>query len=160
MRLILLLAASLLLALPVHAAGSPKAADPSAGDTTQIELPMLVAPVTVEGRLYFYAYMRIILKAKDATTAAQARDKVPAILDAMLRETHRATITLNGDPQQIDGKGLEKRLFDTANGVMGAGAFESLTFRDTIQTDDPNQLPPEPPAPEVVAVKAPEGAHH
>jgi hypothetical protein len=165
MRVILLLTASLFLAMPAHASGAPEAAeskaDPSAGDTTQVELPMLVAPVTVDGRLYFYAYMRIILKAKDASTADLAREKVPFILDAMLRETHRATITLNGDPQQIDGKGLEKRLFDTANAVIGAGSFESLTFRDTIQTDDPNQVPPEPgPVAEAAPAAAPAAAHH
>ena len=172
MRFLILAAAcllALLTATPALASGAP-AAKEDAGDMTELELPMLVAPVTVNGRLYHYAYMRILLKAKDSATADIARDKVPFILDAMLRETHRATITANNDPQQIDGKGLEKRLFDTANATIGPGSFVSLTFRDTIQTDDPasNQTAAEAAADEAAAAefaaqtaKKPEAsAHH
>lgn len=123
--------------LPVRAESESGSSSPLGGADTTVELPMLVAPVTVNGRLYHYAYMRVLLKAKDTATVRVARDKVPYIMDAMLREVHRESIALNGEPGEIDGNGLKERLLASANAAIGAGAFVSLTFRDTIQTDDP-----------------------
>lgn len=140
-------------------AATDAATDPAAADPNVLEMPMLVAPVTVNGRLYHYAYMRVLLKAKDGSTADKARDKVPYIVDAMLRETHRESIALNGDPAAIDGDGLKKRLLVAAESIMGAGAFETISFRDTIQTDDPNLNPP-PPEDPVPAPAAPAPATH
>lgn len=135
-----------------------KKAPPLGGEDKTVELPMLVAPVTVGGRLYHYAYMRVLLDAANMDLAAEARVKVPFILDALLRETHRESIALNGDPKVIDGDGLKKRLLAAANSVMGEGAFQSVSFRDTIQTDDrsvPAELPP--PEPETPAKQASAG---
>lgn len=142
MRLAVLALAATLALVPARASEEPKAdaaedASPLGGADTTVELPMLVAPVSVNGRLYHYAYMRVLLKAKDSASVQVAREKVPYIVDALLRETHRESIALKGDPSQIDGDGLKARLLAAANGVIGAGSFESLSFRDTIQTDDP-----------------------
>jgi len=139
MRLALLALAAALAFAPVRAAGGGNAESEGAteGASTTVELPMLVAPVTVNERLYHYAYMRVMLEAKDPATRDIARDKVPYIIDAMLREVHRESIALNGDPEQIDGDGLMKRLLAAANTAVGAGSFTSMKFRDTIQTDDP-----------------------
>lgn len=134
-----------------HGAAECEGEKANPGDLNALELPMLVAPVTVNGRLYHYAYMRVLLRAKDGDTAAKARDKVPYIMDAMLRETHRESIALGGDPKVIDGDGLKKRLLTAAEAIVGTGAFTEISFRDTIQTDDPslNPLPPiEEPEPE------------
>ena len=133
------LAAALFLMAPAFASSPPpEPAEASADSEKLVELPMLVAPVSVDGRLYHYAYMRVILKAKDGKVAWTAREeKVPFILDALLRETHKASIALNNDPDQIDGDALKARLLAAANELMGAGSFVSVEFRDTIQTDDP-----------------------
>ncbi|MCC6919747.1 MAG: hypothetical protein IT548_11120 [Alphaproteobacteria bacterium] len=136
MRLAVLAFASLLaLAPPAFASGAPA----KTGDDSNlvVEMPMLVAPVTVNGHLYHYAYMRVMFQAADVESAHKARDKVPFILDAMLRDTHRQSIALNGDPQIIDGEGLKQRLMKVATSVVGEGALTSISFRDTIQTDDP-----------------------
>ena len=135
------------------------ATDPAAADPNVLEMPMLVAPVTVNGRLYHYAYMRVLLKAKDGSTADKARDKVPYIVDAMLRETHRESIALNGDPAAIDGDSLKKRLLVADESIMGAGAFETISFRDTIQTDDPNVNPPPPEEPASAPAAAAPATH-
>lgn len=154
MRAVIFALAAVLTVLPASASDAPaeKSDSPLGGDDNTVEMPMLVAPVTVKGRLYHYAYMRVMLEAKDASTVELAREKVPFIIDAMLRETHRESIALNGDPAQIDGDGLKKRLLDAANSAIGPGSFTALTFRDTIQTDDPEinaaaaaaEPPPEP----------------
>ncbi len=139
MRIVTFALAAILAFLPARAADAPESASssPLGGADTTVELPMLVAPVTVNGRLYHYAYMRVMLKAKDTATVRTARDKVPHIMDALLRELHRDSIALKGDPGEIDGDGLKTRLLAAANAVIGQGAFTSLSFRDTIQTDDP-----------------------
>lgn len=158
MRLIRLVFAAALFLVPAHAseptAEKPGSDSPLGGADNKIELPMLVAPVTVNGRLYHYAYMRVLLEAKDAATVETARDKIPYIIDALLREVHRESIALNGEPNEIDGDGLKARLLAAANAAIGAGSFSSLSFRDTIQTDDPAlnaaaaaAAPPPEPAP-------------
>lgn len=134
----------------------------ASGDN-KVELPILVAPVTVDGKLYHYAYMRIILDTSSGGVVPKAYEKVPFIIDAMLRETHRASIALNGDPEEIDGEGLKKRLLDVANTVMGAGSFVSLSFRDTIQTDGESSLQQEQEAANAAPVAVPpeaSPAHH
>jgi hypothetical protein len=139
MRIFMTFAAALILTVPALAASAEPAPTEASADTEKmVELPMLVAPVTVNGRLYHYAYMRILLKAKDGKTAWTAREeKVPFILDALLRETHRASIALDNDPDQIDGDALKARLLAAANALIGEGSFVEVEFRDTIQTDDP-----------------------
>lgn len=138
MRLLPALLIACSLAMPAFAGGGggEKPAQPEA-DPTLVDVPMLVAPVSVGDRLYHYAYMRVVLKAISSDMAWKAREKIPFIIDGMLRETHNASIALNNDPQQIDGDGLKTRLLSAANEAMGEKAFESLSFRDTIQTDDP-----------------------
>ncbi len=140
---------ALMMASSAHASGgggADKPAEPSEiqeADPSIVEMPMLVAPVTVNGRLYHYAYMRVLLKAKSNDIAWEAREKTPFILDALLRETHRSSIALNGDPKSIDGEGLKKRLLQAANTAMGRDAFVSVSFRDTIQTDgEPDHAAP------------------
>lgn len=157
MRLAVLALALLIAVPPAFASGGggeekPAATGLDASDVNMIELPMLVAPVTVNGRLYHYAYMRVLLRAKDGTVADLTRAKVPYILDAMLRETHRASIAAGSDPKVIDGDGLKKRLLAAAESVIGTGSFTEISFRDTIQTDDPTAPPPEP---EMAAEAAP-----
>lgn len=161
MRLAILALAATLAVLPAYASETGSSSPLGGADTT-VELPMLVAPVTVNGRLYHYAYMRVMLKAKDSGTVETARARVPYLIDAMLREVHRDSIALNGDPAQIDGDGLKTRLLGVANDVIGAGSFVSLSFRDTIQTDDPalnaaaaeTNPPPEPTSEEAKTASA------
>lgn len=139
MRFASILLAAALAVAPAFASGGEKKPSGASlgGEDTTVELPMLVAPVTVNDRLYHYAYMRVMLDAKDSATVEIARNKVPYIMDAMLRELHRASIALNGNPEEIDGEGLKTRLLAIANATIGEGSFKSLKFRDTIQTDDP-----------------------
>ena len=139
----LILAAALGLAPVALASGGGEDKPIMAQGDNTVELPLLVAPVTVDGKLYHYAYMRVVLETSSGGVVAKAYDKVPFILDAMLRETHRASIVRGSDPKEIDGEALKKRLLDVANGVMGAGSFVNLTFRDTIQTDGEPVDPPE-----------------
>lgn len=130
---------------PAYASGGGGGGEEPAkeqGNPNVIELPMLVAPVTVDERLYHYAYMRIQLTAKDAEAAAKAREKVPYIIDAMLREVHKSSIALDGDPKHIDGDGLHDRLLVAAESIMGKGMFTDLEFRDTIATDESGAIAP------------------
>jgi hypothetical protein len=160
MRARALILAAVLMWPPAWASSAGDKALPLGGADTTVELPMLVAPVTIDHRLYHYAYMRVMLDASNMDIAAAARDKVPFILDALLRETHRESIALGGDPKAIDGDGLKKRLLAAANAVMGEGSFVSVTFRDTIQTDDPAaNRPVDTPAVEVAGTPKGETGH-
>jgi hypothetical protein len=102
-------------------------------DSPAVEMPMLVAPVTVNGRLHYYAYMRIRLDAASTGQAWEVREKVAYLQDAFLREVHRESIVRNGDPKVIDGEGLRRRLLAVCERVLGPGLVSDVVFLDTAE---------------------------
>jgi len=116
------------LSLPGRAADAPKPAgadNPPPG--TRVEMPILIAPMVVDGNLISYAYVSSIIVATSPSAAVEVRAKVPFIQDAFVREVNRASIvTKDGDAgkdsgTEVDKAGLASRLLATARRVAGAG---------------------------------------
>ncbi len=101
-----------------------------------VEMPMLVAPVTVNGRLHYYAFMQVKLEAANFDGALLIREKVAFIQDGFLREVHRASIALNGDPKTIDGEGLKRRLMLVCDSVLGPGVVINIKFGETAEAEE------------------------
>lgn len=99
-----------------------------------VEMPMLVAPITVNQRLYSYAYLRVKLEAASFEGALLIREKVAFVQDGFLREVHRASIALNSDPKTIDGEGLKQRLMKVCDSVLGPGVVIDIRFGDEVET--------------------------
>lgn len=119
-----------------------------------VEMPMLVAPVTVNQRLYSYAYLRVKLEAASFEDALVIREKVAFVQDGFVREVHRASIALNGDPKRIDGDGLRRRLMKVCDSVLGAGVVIDIRFGDDAEDAEAAGA-----AGETAHAEAPAGGH-
>src|SRR5688500_8629139 len=81
-----------------HAAGAPAA---PAG-AVDVELPRVLAPMAVDGRLQGYAYMSIALIPTSPGQVLAIREKVHFLQDAFVRELNRGSILKPDDPKSVD----------------------------------------------------------
>ena len=86
---------------------------------TSVEMPYLIAPVTVSGKLVSYAYISSRIIARTPSAAIDVRDKTPFIQDAYVRDVNGAPIADDSDSPVVDRAALIKRMFADAKRVMG-----------------------------------------
>jgi hypothetical protein len=128
----LLLTFGLLAAL---AAGGPvRAADAIGKDQgpVDVELPPIIAPMTLNGRLEGYAYITIALAPADRGQALDIREKLPFLQDAFLREMNIGTILKADDPKAVDTDALKPRLVARMNKILPAGTVTDLKFEQVV----------------------------
>ncbi len=118
MRAILFLAALYLCVL--LGAGNGFAAPPAHMPGTSVEMPYLIAPLTVDGKLVSYAYVSSRIIASTPSAAIDVRAKTPFIQDAYVREVNAASIADQSDPPVVDPAALVRRLLSDAKRVVGA----------------------------------------
>lgn len=136
-----LIAASLALASagPAFASSAAKSEKKEEGEgegekkpaVPTVNMPMLVAPVMVNGLMARYVYLSVTLVLGDESNKRMMLDKIPYIQDAFLREVHGATIALGEDPNVLDEAGLQSRLLATCNKVVGPDIVKKVELRDT-----------------------------
>jgi len=108
------------LTLSVLLAASPVFAGEKAHEPgTTVEMPFLIAPVNVDGRLFGYAYISGKLIASSPTAAVGIRDKVPFLQDAFIRDVNGAPIGKADDPKTVDQPALIARLQADAKRIAG-----------------------------------------
>lgn len=105
--------------------GEKPPADPS------VSMPMLVAPVMINGQMDRYVYLGVTLILADEANKRMMLDKIPYIQDAFLREVHGATIALGEDPDVLDEEGLQRRLLAVCAKVVGPDIVKKIELRDT-----------------------------
>src|SRR6185295_3395074 len=120
----------LLLAAPASLASSeshsekkPDAAEEKtigAPRTPSVDMPILVAPVVVNGEMDHYVYLGVTLQLVDDTHKSELLEKIPYLQDAFLPEVHGASIAYNNDPSIVDERGLVARLLRRCEQVAGA----------------------------------------
>ena len=116
------------------ASSAPKKKSPSTVSTPAIpsvHMPMLVAPVIIDGQLAHYAYLSVTLILPDDSNKLMLLDKIPYIQDAFLREVHGLPIILGNDPNVLDDEGLGSRLLSLCEGIVGPGIVKKVAFRDS-----------------------------
>jgi hypothetical protein len=86
---------------------------------TSVEMPYLIAPMTIDGKLVSYAYVSSRIVAGSPSAAIGVRAKTPFIQDAYVRDVNRTPISNGADPPQIDTNMLIKRLFADARQIVG-----------------------------------------
>jgi hypothetical protein len=151
MRALLFTVLGLLAATPVLAAD--KAAPGEGAPGTNLDLPVVIAPVTLNGKLTGYAYVQSRLTGATASDVIAVRDKIAFVLDAFVRDVNAAPVTLASDPTQVDKEGLARRMLADARRIMGAGHVKAVVVTDVqigplhpTQTVSPNAPPPQPAA--------------
>lgn len=125
-------------AAPAEPAGHGEEAAPEGGPLAGsgiigVELPALLAPVTVNGELQYYEYILVRVELNSDSQKQLVLEKVPYLCDAFLREVHRASIALNNDPDVIDTQGLMARLSAEATKVLGPDVVKGITFKNMVR---------------------------
>ncbi len=126
MKSVAILSVLALLAIPA-AAGDDKDARKGGKPGTNVDMPLLMAPLTgADGKLTGYAYMSTRLTATTDANALAVRDKLAFIQDAMVRDVNAAGVA-GGDPEKVDIPAVEQRLLSDAARVMGVGKVKLIT---------------------------------
>ncbi|HTQ15066.1 MAG TPA: hypothetical protein VMH86_14415 [Rhizomicrobium sp.] len=128
MRLAVLILAALLAApaLAGEAKAPEKAQEKAPEPGTSVEMPYLIAPMTVDGRLVAYAYISSKIVASSPSAAIEVRLKLAFIQDAFVRDVNGAPIALASDPTRVDEKAVTVRLLADARRIVGAAKVADL----------------------------------
>jgi len=114
---------------PTEMSGGPLSGSGKSG----VDMPALMAPVTTNGELHYYVYLAIRLELSDDGQKAIVLEKIPYIQDAFLREVHRESIAVGGDPGTVDGHGLTERFLRICETVVGPGIVTGIEFRNIVR---------------------------
>lgn len=120
-------AAALVLALaatPAFAADAPKGKTPEPG--TSVEMPYLIAPVIVDGKLQANAYVSNKIIATSQANAINIRAKLAFVQDAFVRDVNAKPIGKDSDPGTVDEPALQARLLADARRIMGGAEVADL----------------------------------
>jgi hypothetical protein len=121
-----LLAILLVLAAPALADGAkpPKKTEPG----THVQMPFLIAPVSVGGKLEGYSYISSKLVAATPSASVLIREKLAFIQDAFVRDVNAAPAGKASDPTDVDSAALSARLVADARRIVGAKNVAGIVF--------------------------------
>lgn len=109
-------------------AGGPATAAEPAEPGTHVDMPLLMAPMSKDGLLLGYAYIRSVLVASSPRAALVIRNKIAFIQDAFVRDVNAAPVGQASDPTKVDVDLLARRLNSDARGVVGADKIAGIVF--------------------------------
>lgn len=110
-----------------HAKSETKSGDKAAPGTS-VDMPILVAPMTVDGKLIAYAYVSSTVVTTSSDAAIELRAKTPFIQDAFIRDVNGAPIVDPEHTDKVDRKALKARLLADVRKVVGEGKAVSVKF--------------------------------
>jgi len=93
---------------------------------TTVEMPYVIAPMTMDDKLVAYAYISPKIIATSQSAAVDIRDKTPFLQDAFVRDVNGESIGTKADPTKVDSDALLARLLRDARHVMGSGKVASV----------------------------------
>ncbi len=147
MRKPAVLAAALLLSLPASAADDAK--KPTEEPGTHVQMPFLIAPMSIDGKLQGYSYITSKLVASTPSASVEIREKLAFIQDAFVRDVNAAPTGKAQDPLTVDAAALTARLVGDARRIVGNSKVVTITFTQIkfsplhpkATTDDPETAP-------------------
>jgi len=95
-----------------------------------VEMPFLIAPMSLDGKLQGYAYISSKMVCSSADAAIFVRQKLGFIQDAFVREVNAKPIALSTDPKVVDKVQLNARLTAAARRIVGNNRVLSMLFVD------------------------------
>ncbi|MEI9932111.1 MAG: hypothetical protein WDM89_16605 [Rhizomicrobium sp.] len=123
---------------------------------THVQMPFLIAPVSVDGKLQGYVYITSKLIAATPTASVEIRDKLAFIQDAFVRDVNAKDVASGPDVSTVDKAALTARLVGDAKRIVGAPKVVSIVFTEmqfsplhpkTTTTDQNTGAAPSPPPP-------------
>ncbi|HEY0300973.1 MAG TPA: hypothetical protein VGC36_06560, partial [Rhizomicrobium sp.] len=119
------LLAALALAIPLAAAPALASEKPGAPGTN-VEMPFLIAPLAVDGRLYGYAYISLKVVTANQKAAMEVRERIAFVQDAFVRDVNARSVAPAADPKAVDKPALAARLLADARRVIGAAKIVNV----------------------------------
>jgi len=143
MRAILVLCAVLLAFTSETALAGEKAGDPG----TNVEMPFLIAPMCVDGKLTGYAYISSKVVTTSRDSSLEVRNKIPFIQDAFVRDVNGSPIGKANDPKTVDNAALVARLTADVKRIVGTAKISTVVIIQVqISELHPNQALTAPPS--------------
>jgi hypothetical protein len=93
---------------------------------TGVEMPYLIAPMTMDGKLVSYAYISSRIIATSPSAAIDVRERTPFIQDAYVRDVNAAPIGQSANPLTVDRQSLVNRLLADARRMAGPRKVDSV----------------------------------
>ena len=124
MRKSAVLLAVLCLTLPARADEESRKQQPG----THVQMPFLIAPMSIDGKLQGYSYITSKLVASTPSASVEIRAKLPFIQDAFVRDVNAAPTGEAEDPLAIDTMALTARLVADARRIVGNTKVVTITF--------------------------------
>lgn len=137
---------------PAWAAGEEEGKKTELGTT--VEMPFLIAPMSLDGKLQGYAYISSKMVCSSQDAAILVRQKLGFIQDSFVREVNGKPIALSTDPKAVDKVQLNARLIGQARRIVGDNKVVSMLFVDIkfnalrpSQSTEDGAVPPDQAAP-------------
>jgi len=118
--------AVLLLVVSLPAFAGEKQDEPG----THVEMPFLIAPMSVDGRLEGYAYISSKLTTSSPAASVEVREKLAFIQDAFVRDVNASPIGKDNAPTEVDTKRLAARLVADARRIVGSAKVVDIAFTE------------------------------
>jgi hypothetical protein len=125
-RVSLILLAGLCLNTAAHAATAAKLSEPMPG--TSVEMPYLIAPITVDDKLVSYAYIAGKIVASSPSAAIDVRARLPFVQDAFVRDVNAEPVATANSVAAVDLNALSARLLGDARRIVGADKVASIAI--------------------------------
>lgn len=91
-----------------------------------IDMPIIVAPIVVDGRLVNYAFVSLRLDIADGRDPWKVREKTTYLRDAMIRAAHSEPLNDPDNPSQINREKAARVWMAAANRVLGDEAVREV----------------------------------
>lgn len=91
-----------------------------------VSMPILVAPVVVNGELRHYVFLSVTLELSGDEHKDMMLEKIPYLQDAFLRDVHRASVAREAEPTLVDEDGLKARLIKVSDATVGPGIVKAV----------------------------------
>jgi flagellar basal body-associated protein FliL len=95
---------------------------------THVQMPFLIAPVSVGGKLQGYVYISSKLVASTPAASVEIREKLAFIQDAFVRDVNAKDVATGPDLSTVDKAALTARLVGDARRIVGAAKVVSIMF--------------------------------
>ena len=115
---------------PAFAAGEAEPGDKKPEPGTTVEMPFLIAPMSVDGKLQGYAYISSKMVCSSGDAAILVRQKLAFIQDSFVRDVNSRPIAQSADPKAVDKPLLAARLTADAKGIVGDNKVVTMMFVD------------------------------
>ncbi len=95
---------------------------------THVQMPFLIAPMSIDGKLQGYTYITSKLVASTPSASVEIREKLPFIQDAFVRDVNAAPTGTAQDPLTLDTAALTVRLVADARRIVGNTKVVTIAF--------------------------------